>query len=138
MQFQEIIARPSRGKSCMCSMSFAGNATSSEKLPKYGKLLIFWQFICQQILPSHPPCCQVAIFPRDGNAIISKTALRSRVKNCSCSLYPLGNIGQALCIRSCNQDLIFTRKSYNSAGTALIQRDSATGSKLIGQTLHVF
>ena len=31
----------------------AGNATSSEKLPKYCILLIFWQFICQQILPSH-------------------------------------------------------------------------------------
>ena len=53
MQFQEIIAMPSRGKNCTCGMSCAGNATSSEKLPKYCKLLIFWQFICQQILPSH-------------------------------------------------------------------------------------
>ena len=53
MQFQAIIALPSRGKNCTCSMSCAGNATSSEKLPKYCKLLIFWQFICQQILPSH-------------------------------------------------------------------------------------
>ena len=53
MQFQEIIAFPSRGKNCTCSMSCAGNATSSEKLSKYCKLLIFWQFICQQILPSH-------------------------------------------------------------------------------------
>ena len=53
MQFQEIIALPSRGKNCMCSMSCTGNATSSEKLPKYCKLLIFWQFCCQQILPSH-------------------------------------------------------------------------------------
>ena len=52
MQFQEIIALPLRVKTCMCSMSCAGNATSSEKLQKYCKRLIFWQFICQQILPS--------------------------------------------------------------------------------------
>ena len=31
-------------------------------------------------------CSRVAIFPRDGNAIISENALRSRVKNCSCNL----------------------------------------------------
>ena len=52
MQFQEIIALPPQGKHCTCSMSCAGNATSSEKLPKYCKL-IFWQFMCQQVLPSH-------------------------------------------------------------------------------------
>ena len=38
---------------CTCSMSCTGDATSSKKLPKYCKLLIFWQLICQQILPSH-------------------------------------------------------------------------------------
>ena len=76
MQFQEIIALPSREKNCTCSMSCAGNATFSDKLPKYCKLLIFWQFICQEILPSH---CVA------GFAIFA-IALRSRVKNCSCSL----------------------------------------------------
>ena len=48
---------------------------------------------------------------------------------------PLGNSGQALCIRSCHEDLILTRKSYNCAGIAFIQGDSAGGSKLIEQTL---
>ena len=52
MQFQDIIALLSWVKNCMCIMSCPGNATSSEKLPKYCKCLIFWQFICQQILPS--------------------------------------------------------------------------------------
>ena len=52
MQFQEIIALPSWVKNCMCIMSCPGNATSSEKLPKYCKCLMFWQFICQQILLS--------------------------------------------------------------------------------------
>ena len=45
--------------------------------------------------------------------------------------YPLGNFGQALCIRSCHEDLISTRKS----GIAFIQGDSAGGSKLVEQTL---
>ena len=44
-----VVAR----EKCTCSMSCAGDATSSKKLPKYCKLLIFLQFICQQILPSH-------------------------------------------------------------------------------------
>ena len=52
MQFQEIIALPSWVKDCMCSMCCTGNATSSDKLPKYCKRLIFWQFMCQQTLPS--------------------------------------------------------------------------------------
>ena len=47
----------------------------------------------------------------------------------------MGNFGQALCIRSCHEDLILTRKSHNCAGIAFIQGDSAGGSKLIEQTL---
>ena len=55
--------------------------------------------------------------------------------NLTIVFYPLANFGQALCIRSCHEDLILTRKSYNCAGIAFIQRDSADGSKLIEQTL---
>ena len=51
--------------------------------------------------------------------------------------YPLDNFGQALCIRSCHEDLILTRKSHNWAGIAFIQEDSAVGSKLIEQTLDI-
>ena len=51
--------------------------------------------------------------------------------------YLLGNIGQALFIRSCHEDVIFTRKSHNCAGTAFVQGDSARGSKLIEQILQV-
>ena len=50
--------------------------------------------------------------------------------------YLLGNSGQALCIKSCREDLILTRKSHNCAGIAFIQGDSAGGSKLIEQTLR--
>ena len=60
------------------------------------------------------------------------------IANCSnltIVFYPLGNFGQALCIRSCHEDLILTRKSHNCAGIAFIQGDSACGSKLIEQTL---
>ena len=39
-------------------------------------------------------------------------------------------------LRSCHEDVIFTRKSHNCAGTAFVQVDSAGGSKLIEQTLH--
>ena len=46
-----------------------------------------------------------------------------------------GNFWQALCVRSCHEDLIFTRKSHNCSGNAFIQRDSAGGSNLIEQTL---
>ena len=57
----------------------------------------------------------------------------------SCSnltiVYPLGNFGQALCFRSCHEDLISKRKSHNCAGIAFIQEDAAGGSKLIEQTL---
>ena len=49
--------------------------------------------------------------------------------------YPLGSFGQALCIKSCHEDLILTRKSHNCAGIAFIQGDSAGGSKLSEQTL---
>ena len=62
-----------------------------------------------------------------------------KIANCSnltIVVYPLGNLGQALCIRSCHEDLILTRKSHNCAGIAFIQGDSAGGSKLIEQTLH--
>ena len=60
------------------------------------------------------------------------------IANCSnltTVFYPLGNFGQALCLRSCHEDLILTRKSHNCAGFAFIQGDSAGGSKLIEQTL---
>ena len=42
--FKKLLHCRREEKNCTCSMSCAGNATSSEKLPK---------FICQQILPSH-------------------------------------------------------------------------------------
>ena len=54
--------------------------------------------------------------------------------NLTIVFHPLGNFGQALCIRSCHEDLILTRKSHNCAGIAFIQGDSAGGSKLIEQT----
>ena len=62
-----------------------------------------------------------------------------KVANCSnltIVFYPLGNFGQALCIRSCHEDLILTRKSHNCGRIAFIQGDSAGGSKLIEQTLQ--
>ena len=49
--------------------------------------------------------------------------------------YPLGSFGQALCMRSCHEDLTLTRKSHNCSGIAFIQGDSAGGSKLVEQTL---
>ena len=52
--------------------------------------------------------------------------------------YHSGNFGQALCIRSCHEDLILTRKSHNCFGIAFIQGDSAGGSKLIEQTILTF
>ena len=61
------------------------------------------------------------------------------IANCSnltILFYALGNFGQALCVRSCHEDLILERKSHNCAGIAFIQGDSAGGSKLIEQTLH--
>ena len=61
-----------------------------------------------------------------------------KIANCSnltIVFYPLGNVGQALCTRSCHQDLILTRKSHNCAAIAFIQEDSVGGSKLIEQTL---
>ena len=60
-----------------------------------------------------------------------------KIANCSnlaTVFYPLGNFGQALCIRSCHEDLILTRKSHNCSGITFIQGDSAGGSKLIEQT----
>ena len=38
-------------------------------------------------------------------------------------------------VRSCHEDVIFTRKSHNWAGTAFVQGDSVGGSKLTEQTL---
>ena len=61
-----------------------------------------------------------------------------KITNCpnlTTVFYPLGNFGQALCIRSCHEDLILTRKSHNCSGIAFIQGDSAGGSKLIEQTI---
>ena len=61
-----------------------------------------------------------------------------KIANCSnltIVFYPLGNFGHALCIRSCHEDLILTRKSHNCSGIAFIQGDSAGGSKLIEQTI---
>ena len=63
---------------------------------------------------------------------------RLEIANCSnltIVFYTLGNFGQALCIRSCHEDLIMTRKSHNCAGITFIQGDSAGGSKLIEQTI---
>ena len=64
-----------------------------------------------------------------------------KLANCSnliIVIYRLGNFGRALCIRSCHEDLLLTRKSHNCAGIAFIQGDSAGGSKLIEQTLPNF
>ena len=61
-----------------------------------------------------------------------------KIANCSnltIVFHPSGNFGQALCIRSCHEDLILTRKSHNCSGIAFIQGDSAGGSKLIEQTI---
>ena len=59
--------------------------------------------------------------------------------NLTIVFYPLGNFGQALCLRSCHEDLILTRKNQNCARIAFIRGggDSAGGSKLIEQTLRV-
>ena len=48
--------------------------------------------------------------------------------------YLLGNLGQALFIRSCDEDVIFTR-SHNCDGTPFVQGDSVGGSKLTEHTL---
>ena len=50
---------------------------------------------------------------------------------------PLGTFGQALCIRSCHEDLTLTRKSHNCSGIAFIQGDCAGGSKFIEQTIMI-
>ena len=63
------------------------------------------------------------------------------IANCSnltTVFHPLCNFGQVLCIRSCHEDMILTKKSHNCAGIAFIQGDSASGSKLIEQTIHDF
>ena len=43
--------------------------------------------------------------------------------NLTTVFYPLGNFGQALCIRSFHDDLILKRKSHNWARIAFIQGD---------------
>ena len=61
-----------------------------------------------------------------------------KIANCSnltIVFYPKGNFGQALCITSCHEGLILTRKSHNCSGTAFIQGDSAGASMLIEQTI---
>ena len=58
--------------------------------------------------------------------------------NLTIVFYPLGNFGQALCIRSCHEDLIMTRKSHNCVGIAFIQGGPAGGSKLTGQALRFY
>ena len=49
--------------------------------------------------------------------------------------YLLGDLGQALFIKLCYKDVIFTRKRHNCAGTAFVQGDSVGGSKLTEQSL---
>ena len=61
--------------------------------------------------------------------------ITANCSNLTIVFYPLEKFGQVLCIRSCNEDLILTRKSHNCSGIAFIQGDSAGGSKLIEQTL---
>ena len=51
-------------------------------------------------------------------------------------VYPLGNVGQELCIRSCHEDLILTRKRHNCSSIGFIQVGLCSGSKLIEQTFH--
>ena len=61
-----------------------------------------------------------------------------KIANCSnltIVFYPLGNFGQALCMRSCQ---ILTRKSHNCSGIGFIQLDSAGGSKLIWISILLF
>ena len=55
--------------------------------------------------------------------------------NLTIVFYPLGNIGRALCIRLCHEDLILTIKSHNCSGIVFILGDSAGDSKLIEQTI---
>ena len=122
MQFQEIIALPSRGKHCTCRMSCTGNATSSEQLPKYCKLLIFWQFTDLSASLAIAPCSRVAVFPRDSSAIISENciAIAGEKKNCSCSLEATFHL---------------TTSIRGQRATGKIQRNSKScGSSLTGKT----
>ena len=64
-----------------------------------------------------------------------------KIANCSNLIivfYPLGSFGQALCIRSCHENLILIRKNHNWAGIAFIQGDSVGGSKFSEHTSHIF
>ena len=61
----------------------------------------------------------------------------AKCSNLTIVFYPLSNFGQALCVRSCHEDLILTRKSHNCARITLIQVDSVGASKLIEQTLQI-
>ena len=85
--FNKIIALPSRAKNCTCSMSCAGNATSSEKLPKYCKLNILSIYLSANFAIAL--CSRVAFFPLDGNAIISENCISiagEKLLMYSCSL----------------------------------------------------
>ena len=74
VQFSEIIALPSPGKNCMCSMSCAGNATSSEKFNLKSNLLTEKAIYLSANL-AIAPCSWVAIFPCNGNAIMSEICI---------------------------------------------------------------
>ena len=50
--------------------------------------------------------------------------------------YLWGDLGQALFITWCHEDVIFTRKSHNCIGTAFVLGDSVGGSKMTEQTLQ--
>ena len=61
---------PSHIKISACGMSCAGNATTSEKLQRNYSEYSFNFSIGKKFAGT--PCTQVAIFPLDGNAIISE------------------------------------------------------------------
>ena len=77
IQFQEIITLPLRGKNRTCGMPCAGNATSSEKLPKCFKLL------------NHGFTCN--FLPVMAIQFQDIFALQSLVKNFMCSMSSAGN-----------------------------------------------
>ena len=86
--------------------------------------------------------CRIAFYVNTCHVIsdISRCSPCSMLEIVNCSnltiaFYPLGNFRQALCIKSCLEDLVLTRKRHNCTGIAFIQGDSAGASKLIEQTL---
>ena len=74
MQFQEIIALPSRALISVCSMSCAENAISPEKIAKNRKTLnILAIFLLANFLAYR--VARLQFFPRDGNAIIFENCI---------------------------------------------------------------